>query len=64
MFIMEENKTWTVVSFEKDQTVAAVPTTWITGTNDCLWPPFTAEKTTTAIRNHIDPNTHAGQHFK
>lgn len=41
---------WTVVKFTEDSTVAAVPTAWINGDN-CLWPPFTPQKVTLAIKN-------------
>jgi len=36
-------KTWTVVRFEDENVVEAVPTTWISN-NTCCWPPYTIEK--------------------
>lgn len=49
-------KTWTVVKFTDENTVEAVPTTWIVG-KQCHWPPFTHEKVMAAIRNHELINT-------
>ncbi|KAJ8914155.1 hypothetical protein NQ315_016234 [Exocentrus adspersus] len=41
--------TWSIVKFLGDNSVAAVPTKWLTD-QGCLWPPYTAEKTAAAIR--------------
>ncbi|CAG9820015.1 unnamed protein product [Phaedon cochleariae] len=50
-----ENRTWTIVKFLQDHSVAAVPTTWIN--NDmCFWPPFTPQKVSVAIKSQ-DFNT-------
>ncbi|XP_067208411.1 homeobox-like protein HDP1 [Linepithema humile] len=49
-------KTWTIVIFTDEDTVEAVPSTWIID-NKCYWPSFTFEKLTAAIKNHEKPNT-------
>lgn len=55
------NRTWTVVQFiEADDTVEAVPTSWITG-DQCLWPPFLQEKIIHAIKA-CEINTHWPSH--
>lgn len=54
---MDKSRTWTVVKFDVDNTVEAVPTPWLISGNECLWPPFTGEKLSTAIKNHLDLNT-------
>lgn len=46
-------KTWTVVRFEDENEVEAVPTTWIVN-NKCYWPPYTADNILKAIKNHND----------
>lgn len=53
-FIMD--KSWTVVKFIDEDSVEAVPTTWIQG-NSCFWPPLTQQKVVTAIKNHEVANT-------
>lgn len=50
-------KTWTIVQFKDENTLAAVPTNWIVDSDNCLWPPFTTEKIGSAIRNHMEPST-------
>lgn len=42
---------WTVVKFMKDQSVEAVPTNWITG-SECYWPD---EKVERAIKSCQTP---------
>lgn len=54
-------RTWTVIKFNEENAVEAVPTTWIVGTY-CYWPPYTSEKMLTAIKNHEAPNTHWPSH--
>lgn len=49
-------KTWTVVRFEDENVVEAVPTSWITN-GRCYWPPYTTEKTLKAIKDHVDFNS-------
>ncbi|XP_018398299.1 PREDICTED: uncharacterized protein LOC108776242, partial [Cyphomyrmex costatus] len=49
-------RTWTVVQFIDEETVEAVPTTWIIN-NKCYWPPFQMEKIIAAIKKHAEPNT-------
>lgn len=44
-------QTWTIVKFIEEDSVEAVPTTWIFG-NRCYWPPFTKQKMLAAIKNH------------
>lgn len=44
-------KMWTVVRFEDENVVEAVPTTWISN-NTCYWPPYTIEKVLKAIKDH------------
>lgn len=48
---------WTVVKFRHENTVEAVPTSWLLGNNKCYWPPFTQEKVLQAIRKHENYNT-------
>ncbi|CAG9822070.1 unnamed protein product [Phaedon cochleariae] len=50
-------KSWTVVKFEDENTVEAVPTTWILGSS-CYWPPYSRDKLVAAIKNFEAPNTH------
>lgn len=50
------DQTWTIVHFIKENSVEAVPTTWIVG-NMCYWPSFTSEKVYKAIKNHEHPNS-------
>ncbi|CAH1153704.1 unnamed protein product [Phaedon cochleariae] len=54
-------RTWTVVKFVEEDTVEAVPTTWLVG-NLCYWPPYPREKLVTAIKNFEAPNTHWPSH--
>ncbi|XP_011687471.1 PREDICTED: uncharacterized protein LOC105449785 [Wasmannia auropunctata] len=49
-------KSWTVVQFIGEDTVEAVPSTWIIN-NKCYWPPFQMEKIVAAIKKHAEPNT-------
>lgn len=49
-------KTWTVVKFVNEESVEAVPTTWIIGSR-CHWPPFTQQKIIAAIKNYEVPNS-------
>lgn len=46
-------KTWTVVRFEEENAVEAVPTTWIVN-GRCYWPPYTIKKTLKAIKDYVD----------
>ncbi|CAL1677371.1 unnamed protein product [Lasius platythorax] len=46
-------KTWTVVRFEDENVVEAVPTTWIVN-NRCYWPPYTIENILKSIKDHVD----------
>lgn len=54
MYRME--KSWMIVRFIDEDTVEAVPTTWIIN-NKCYWPPFQIEKFVAAIKKHVEPNT-------
>lgn len=49
-------RTWTIVQFEEDNSVEAVPSTWIQG-RTCLWPTYSQDKLMTAIRRHEPLNT-------
>ncbi|GAB1869621.1 hypothetical protein CAJAP_10700 [Camponotus japonicus] len=51
-----EKPTWTVVQFSTDNTVEAVPSSWIEH-NKCYWPPFKYEQIITAIRKNMQRNT-------
>jgi len=51
-----DEKTWTVVQFEEDQTVEAVPSTWVQG-QYCHWPTYSHDKLRAAIRKHEPLNT-------
>lgn len=48
---------WTVVKFNEENLVEAVPTSWIFN-NQCYWPSFQRDKVMTAIRKNEEPNTH------
>lgn len=50
-------KTWTVIKFSEENSVEAVPTTWLVGSENCYWPPFPQDKVLQAIRRHDPPNT-------
>ncbi|KAG5861271.1 hypothetical protein JTB14_003559 [Gonioctena quinquepunctata] len=50
-------KSWTVVKFDDENTVEAVPSSWILG-NSCYWPPYARDKLVAAIKNFEAPNTH------
>lgn len=47
---MASPKSWTVIIFEVDQTVQAVPTKWIRG-DTCVWPVMPRDKLNTALKN-------------
>lgn len=49
-------KTWTVVQFEEECSVEAVPSTWIQG-NFCHWPTYSQDKLMNAIKKHESMNT-------
>ncbi|XP_029172871.1 uncharacterized protein LOC114941881 [Nylanderia fulva] len=49
-------QTWTVIQFEQDCSVEAVPSTWIQG-QFCYWPTYSRDKITSAIRKHESLNT-------
>lgn len=49
-------KTWTVIQFEEDCSVEAVPSIWIQG-QFCHWPTYSREKLMTAIKKHESLNT-------
>ncbi|CAL1678386.1 unnamed protein product [Lasius platythorax] len=49
-------KLWTIVRFIDEDTVEAVPSTWIIN-KKCYWPPFQTEKIVAAIKKHAEPNT-------
>lgn len=53
--------TWTVVQFLTDDTVDAVPTSWIHDGDFCFWPPFTQDKIKNAIKN-CEMNSHWPSH--
>jgi len=48
---------WTVVKFNDENSVEAVPTSWIFNKR-CYWPPFQRDKVVVAIRKNEEPNTH------
>ncbi|KAK4884427.1 hypothetical protein RN001_000698 [Aquatica leii] len=52
-----DTKTWTVVQFLDDETVEAVPSPWIQGTNECHWPTLPPEKLRQAIKKWEPLNT-------
>lgn len=45
---------WTVVHFIEEETVEAVPTSWVHG-ETCYWPPFIGSKLTHSINNCETP---------
>lgn len=45
---------WKVVHFLKDESVEAVPTSWVNG-NECYWPPLNGMKLKAAISKGEDP---------
>ncbi|XP_032690649.1 uncharacterized protein LOC116853628 isoform X2 [Odontomachus brunneus] len=51
-----EKPTWTIVKFSTDNTVEAVPSSWIEH-NKCYWPPFKYEQIIAAIRKNMERNT-------
>ncbi|VEN58333.1 unnamed protein product, partial [Callosobruchus maculatus] len=48
----EDNKTWTIVKFVEDDSVALVPTPWIINTDDCLWPPIPTNKISSVVKSY------------
>lgn len=52
-----EEQTWTIVQFVEDQTVEAVPSTWVKG-NECYWPALPQPRMANSIRrcDPVDPN--------
>lgn len=48
-------KTWSIVRFTSEDTVEAIPSTWIIN-NKCYWPLFQSDKTMAAIRKYENPN--------
>lgn len=51
-----DEQTWTVVQFEEDCSVEAVPSTWIQG-HFCHWPTYSRNKLMVAIKKHEALNT-------
>lgn len=49
--------TWTVVKFIEENSVEAIPTTWLLGRDHCYWPPFIQERIQNVIKRHEEPNT-------
>lgn len=54
---------WTVVKFNKENSVEAVPTSWINNNrivnnNRCYWPSFQQAKVIAAIRKNEEPDIH------
>lgn len=56
-FEQNPKKTWTVVLFETDSSVEAIPTSWLTSTTECVYPPFTGDKVLQAIKSNLELNT-------
>lgn len=54
--MMSSPKSWTVVVFEIDQSVQAVPTKWLVSGESCLWPVLAQDKLNIALKN-CDFNT-------
>lgn len=50
------DQSWTIVRFIDEDTVEAVPTSWIEQ-NRCYWPPLKNEKIMAIIRRNERPNT-------
>jgi hypothetical protein len=50
------DQTWTVVRFIDQDTVEAVPSSWIVQ-NRCYWPPFKNDKIMAIIRKNEQPDT-------
>ncbi|XP_039303026.1 uncharacterized protein LOC120357193 [Solenopsis invicta] len=48
--------TWTIIKFTADNTVEAVPSTWIEHSK-CYWPPFKYEQIIAAIKKNVERNT-------
>lgn len=46
---------WRVVHFIKENTVEAVPASWVKDINGCFWPPYSGLKLRTVIKNCTPP---------
>lgn len=46
---------WRVVHFIKENTVEAVPASWVNGGNGCFWPPYSGLKLRGLIKNCTSP---------
>ncbi|XP_045460417.1 uncharacterized protein LOC123686008 isoform X2 [Harmonia axyridis] len=53
---------WRVVHFLKEDTVEAVPVSWLRGSNQCHWPPFNRLKLKTAINKCMPPSSNWDVH--
>lgn len=49
--------TWTVVKFIEENSVEAIPTTWLVGSDHCYWPSYTQQKIQHVIKRHEEANT-------
>jgi len=46
---------WRVVHFIKDDTLEAVPASWVKDINTCFWPPYNGLKLKNLIKNCTPP---------
>lgn len=53
---MPGSSSWTVVKFIEENSVEAVPTSWIKDNKHCLWPSLQYNKVIQAIRNNQEPD--------
>lgn len=55
-------KSWSVIKFPEENSVEAVPTSWLCG-EYCYWPPWNKERTAAAISNCKPPDVDTWQTF-
>ncbi|KAF5294849.1 hypothetical protein FQA39_LY00333 [Lamprigera yunnana] len=56
------SETWSVVKFPEENSVTAVPTSWLHG-SICFWPPFSRKIVQAAIERGDPPNINTWQQF-
>ncbi|KAK4885191.1 hypothetical protein RN001_001462 [Aquatica leii] len=56
-YLKMEQKTWSVIKFPDEDSVSAVPTSWLQdGGNHCFWPPYNQQQVRLAIERHDIPD--------
>ncbi|KAF5269180.1 hypothetical protein FQR65_LT02480 [Abscondita terminalis] len=57
------SKTWSVIKFPEEDSVSAVPSSWLLNHDRCFWPPYSQKLVRTAIEKHEPPDVTNWQLF-